>query len=406
MSLTTWSEVIKACPTSDNNFLVVLDEQHMLSLWDISSLTMVAFWHFLAVDDFLLVSTSDVKTNTASSEEEHKIIILTKPANSQETIYFTEAVQKFDDDNEDDTVTLRIRCLTEALPENRFYRLLHKHQFDAAEKFAKQFKLDTELVYKVKANTLLDKVSQWSSSQDHEDFDFEELKQCLSKIQEDDYVINCCLQAVFPTVEETYTILQYARERASKRDKSSGMICHPHLHNEILGVLNKLVTFENAYGIQQFSGSRWHSFQHADLLDEVKSCFGQGEVSSAVIIWRRHQDLLASWLDQRARKMELSEKKGWPANALELVRVLPAPTYDSSAKKDSNTTSTKESGLARLAELVHGLSELQELHEKYSCRIGLAEYTEETTKTIVFRLLDGVKAAELLPQAMKKYIAP
>ncbi|XP_020904601.1 kinetochore-associated protein 1, partial [Exaiptasia diaphana] len=102
--------------------------------------------------------------------------------------------------------------------------------------------------------------------------------------------------------------------------------------------------------------------------------------------------------------MELSEKKGWPANALELVRVLPAATYDSSAKKDSNTTSSKESGLARLAELVHGLSELQELHEKYSCRIGLAEYTEETTKTIVFRLLDGVKAAELLPQAMKKYI--
>lgn len=37
------------------------------------------------------------------------------------------------------------------------------------------------------------------------------------------------------------------------------------------------------------SGSRWHSFRHADLLDEVKSCFGQGEVSSAVIIWRRHQ---------------------------------------------------------------------------------------------------------------------
>lgn len=33
-------------------------------------------------------------------------------------------------------------------------------------------------------------------------------------------------------------------------------------------------------------------------------------------------------------------------------------------------------GLARLAELVHGLSELQELHQKYSCRISLAEYTE------------------------------
>ncbi|KAK3751477.1 hypothetical protein QZH41_009193 [Actinostola sp. cb2023] len=396
----------------------------MLSLWDVASLTMVAFWHFLAVDDFLLLSSSGVQTNTARN------------------------------DDHEDNVALRVRCLTEALPENRFYRLLHKHQFDAAARFAKQFNLDIELVYKVRANTLLDKVSQWTSNHDQNDFNFGELKECLSKIKEDEYVINCCLQAVLPTIEETYTTLRYARERASQKDTASGTTRYPRLLNEILTVLDKLVTFQNAYGVKQFSGSRWHSFRHADLLAEVQSCFGQSEVSSAVTIWRKHQssfakdfsmekleslfgsigqnlqsslivpwlrdylvpfvfkvlpqgiDVLALWLEQRARKMELSEKRGWPSNALDLIRVLPAPTHDSSTKGDQSTTSSKENGLVRLAELLHYLSELLELHNKYSCRISLAEYSQETTKTIVFRLLDSVKAAELMPQYMKKFIAP
>ena len=45
-----------------------------------------------------------------------------------------------------DLVTsVRLRCLTEAQPETRFSRMLHKKQFDEAEQFAKTFNLDVEV---------------------------------------------------------------------------------------------------------------------------------------------------------------------------------------------------------------------------------------------------------------------
>lgn len=36
--------------------------QNMLSLWDIASLTMIAFWSHLTVGDFLLLSSSSIQT--------------------------------------------------------------------------------------------------------------------------------------------------------------------------------------------------------------------------------------------------------------------------------------------------------------------------------------------------------
>ena len=45
--------------------------------------------------------------------------------------------------------SLRVRSLTEALPETRLFRLLQKRQYDEAVEFAKQFDLDVQHVYKV-----------------------------------------------------------------------------------------------------------------------------------------------------------------------------------------------------------------------------------------------------------------
>ena len=49
----------------------------------------------------------------------------------------------------DDLVTsLRVRCLSEAQPETRFARMLHKKLFEEAEQFAKTFGLDVEVCVK------------------------------------------------------------------------------------------------------------------------------------------------------------------------------------------------------------------------------------------------------------------
>jgi len=36
--------------------------QNMLSLWDVTSLTMIAFWSHITVDDFLLLTSSSIQT--------------------------------------------------------------------------------------------------------------------------------------------------------------------------------------------------------------------------------------------------------------------------------------------------------------------------------------------------------
>ncbi|XP_078352521.1 kinetochore-associated protein 1-like isoform X2 [Oculina patagonica] len=523
------SVVVKAKMSSDGHFLVILDDKNMLSLWDVASLTMIAFWPHLAVDDFLLLSSSNIQTpGMSKTDDNYKLVVLTTANNqmrylqvyafptmkqmyslqiggcsilaespsNQESIYFIEGVNNNLNARASDAgqiSCLRIRSLTEALPENRLSRLLHKQKFDEAERFARQFNLDIELVYKVKANWLLDKVSPWSYENNHgqendalEGFSLAKLKDCLAQIKDDEYVCRCCLQAALPSLEETFDLLSYARKRISTNNgvqvQKEGPCGTPScLLTEVLEALDRLATFEMAFGIESFSGTQWQYFVSADLLVELTKCLLSSKVTSAVIIWRRHQSqfiaqfsieklesllgsisqglpsstiipwlqddlvpfvskvlpqglrMLASWLEQRARNMELSEKEGWPQNALQLASVLlsasktvsgsasgrglatPAQFVDQVCGLPATARTLLNNGrnslnvddeLASLMNMVQQLTDLVDLHNKYCCKITLAEFSQETTATIVFRLLDRVVAAELIPNAIAKYIAP
>ncbi|EQB77409.1 hypothetical protein CB1_000340007 [Camelus ferus] len=103
---------------------------------------------------------------------------------TDDTIYLLEGICKNDPKLSEDSVSvLVLRCLTEALPENRLSRLLHKHRFAEAESFAVQFGLDVELVYK-----------------------------------DDEFVVNYCLEAQWLTYETTQEMLNYAKTRLLKKE--------------------------------------------------------------------------------------------------------------------------------------------------------------------------------------------
>ena len=72
-----------------------------------------------------------------------KTIPLVYLCTKQEPIFLLEG--SYEEYLSDVISTLRVRCLTEALPETRFNRLLHKKKFEEAEKFARQFQLDVEV---------------------------------------------------------------------------------------------------------------------------------------------------------------------------------------------------------------------------------------------------------------------
>uniref|UniRef100_A0A8C5KSQ6 Kinetochore associated 1 n=1 Tax=Jaculus jaculus TaxID=51337 RepID=A0A8C5KSQ6_JACJA len=148
-----------------DNLLFVLDTDHVLSMWDICTLTPVWNWPSLHIEDFLLTTEVDSPSSlTGQGITNLKLVVLTTTTNKKmknlmvyslptmEMLYSLE-VSSISSLGQIGISTvslysvsvLVLRYLTEALPENRLSRLLHKHRFAEAESFAIQFGLDVEV---------------------------------------------------------------------------------------------------------------------------------------------------------------------------------------------------------------------------------------------------------------------
>lgn len=381
---------------------------------------------------------------------------------STDTIYLLEGIHKNDPNLSEDSVSdLVLRYLTEVLPENRLSRLLHKHRFAEAESFAIQFGLDVELVYKVKSNDILEKlalISEDNSEQTKWQQVVDEAKENLCKIQDDDFVVNFCLKAQWITYETTQEMLSYAKTRLMKKEDKARPACSDGFM-EVLKAHAKLTTFYGAFGPEKFSSSTWIEFlNNEDDLRDIFLQLREGNLICAQYLWLRHradfegkfdvemlenllnsistqvcleelcswfkndvipfvrrivpegQNILAKWLEQASRNLELTDKANWPENGLQLAEVFfTAEKTDKfgftsswhwiSLKDYQNTEEVQQ-----LRTLVHKLQELITLHRKYNCRLALSEFEKENTTTIVFRMFDRVSAPELIPTVLEKFV--
>ncbi|XP_049623699.1 kinetochore-associated protein 1 [Suncus etruscus] len=480
-----------------DNLLFVLDTGNVLSLWDVFTLTPVWNWPSLHVEEFLLTTEADTPSSvTRTGCSSLKLVTLTRTADakmknflvyslptmeilyslevcsisslvqtgiSSDTIYLLEGICKKDPNcSEASTSILALRCLTEALPENRLSRLLHKRKFAEAESFAIQFGLDVELVYKVKANDILEKLALSSEDARREQPEWQKLldeaKGNLHKIQDDEFVVNYCLEAQWMTYETTQEMLNYAKNRLLKKEDKTVPFYSEGL-KEVLRAQAKLTTFYGAFGPEKLSGSSWIEFLNNE--DDLKDIFLQlreGNLICAQYLWLRHranfeskfdvkmlenllssistpvslqdlcpwlqndvipfvkrtvpegQKILAKWLEQAARNLELTDKTNWPENGLQLAEV-----FFTAAKPDaleltsswhwiSMKDSQETEEIRQLRELVTALRELITLHRKYNCKLGLSDFEKENTTTIVFRMFDRVLAPALIPSILEKFI--
>uniref|UniRef100_A0A2I3MFJ9 Kinetochore associated 1 n=1 Tax=Papio anubis TaxID=9555 RepID=A0A2I3MFJ9_PAPAN len=491
------AEIIKGAKKFQliDNLLFVLDTDNVLSLWDIYTLTPVWNWPSLNVEEFLLTTEADSPSSvTWQGITNLKLIALTATANkmknlmvyslptmeilyslevssvsslvqtgiSTDTIYLLEGVCKNDPKLSEDSVSvLVLRCLTEALPENRLSRLLHKHRFAEAESFAIQFGLDVELVYKVKSNHILEKLAL-NSVDASEQTEWQQLvddaKENLHKIQDDEFVVNYCLKAQWITYETTQEMLNYAKTRLLKKEDKTALIYSYGLQ-EVLRAHAKLTTFYGAFGPEKFSGSSWIEFLNNE--DDLKDIFLQlkeGNLVCAQYLWLRHranfesrfdvkmlesllnsisasvslqrlcpwfkndvipfvrrtvpegQIILAKWLEQAARNLELTDKANWPENGLQLAEIFftaektdelgLASSWHWISLKDYQNTEE----VCQLRTLVNNLQELITLHRKYNCKLALCDFEKENTTTIVFRMFDKVLAPELIPSVLERFV--
>ncbi|XP_021141273.2 kinetochore-associated protein 1 isoform X1 [Columba livia] len=483
-----------------DNLLFVLDTENILSMWDVYSLTLVWNWPLIYIEEFLLSTESESSPVVRQGLANAKLIVMTIPDSKQmrslmvfalstmqplyslevsvvsslvqsgigtDTIYFLEGIHEKQQIPSEGPVSIVVmRSLTEALPENRLSRLLHKHKFTEAENFAIQFGLDVELVYKVKANTILEKLASASvGSYGHEVWlDLvNEAKENLQKIQDSQFVVDYCINAPWPLYETAQEMLNYAKAKIMKKDdkttaqSSDGA---PVSITEVLRAQARLTTFYGAFGLEKFSGIAWTEFlNNKDIFKTILFELEEGNLSCAQYLWLRHQadfessfdekmlenllnaihftvplkqlclwlknvvipfsrrvvpkgqKMLAKWLEQGARNLELTDKANWPENGLQMAEVF------------FTSKNQGEMGLAafdhwtplrcsdceevrRLKKLVNDLQELINLYRKYNCRLALYDVEKENATTIVFRMFDKIWAPELVPSILEKFIKP
>lgn len=485
-----------------DNLLFVLDEENVLSMWDAYTLIMVWDWPSVCIEDFLLTTEGDSSSSlTFQRDANLKLIALTAPDTkkmrnltvyslptmnllysvevsdistlvqtgiSTDTIYLLEGICENQESSTERIVsTLVMRCLTEALPENRLSRLLHKHKFDEAEKFAIQFGLDVELVYKVKLNVVLESLAS-ASVGSYGQAVWQELvneaKGNLLKIKDDHFVVEYCINAPWPTYETTQEMLSYAKARIQKKEDRSVTTSPeeiPVCITEVLRAQTRLTTFYGAFGPDKFSGISWTEFlNNEDVFSEILVQLEKGSLSCAQYLWLRNeaefesmfdekmladllgvipanvpprelglwfknvlipfvrravpkgQKVMAKWLEHRARSLELTYKANWPENGLEMAEVY----FTSKSPSDLGLASSwlwipmKEDGdceeAHELMKLVNNLQDLVDLHRKYNCKLTLYDFEKETTTTIVFRMMDKVLAPQLIPSTLEKVIRP
>lgn len=108
--------------------------------------------------------------------------------------------------------TFRIKTILESIPEIRLVRLLKKRQFDVAETFAKKLNLSMEPIYCSKAALLVEQLSPWAKSASNS-ANVDTLINILDKIQDMQYVIECCNKALISDYIQMKRIYSYARQR-------------------------------------------------------------------------------------------------------------------------------------------------------------------------------------------------
>ncbi|XP_066465725.1 kinetochore-associated protein 1 [Tiliqua scincoides] len=482
-----------------DGLLFVLDNENILTQWDVHSLTMTWDCHSVHVEEFLLTSESDFSTVAGHGIASVKLVALTKPSNNTEmrsimvfslpamhqlyslevtrvsslvhcgintdTVYFLEGIYENNQKSSDISVSFVVlRCLTEALPENRLSRLLHNHRFTEAENFAIQFGLDIELVYKVKVSCILERLVSESVGSDGQSVWLElvvQAKETLNKIEDNQFVTEYCINTPWPTYETAQEMLNYACSRIKKRDDTSvaslsaGDLVYV---TEVLRAQTRLTTFLGAFGLQKFSGNAWLEFLNnryifKDILLQLK----EENLSAARYLWLRHQadfkdnfgiemldDLLAAipvnvplkelclwfksviipfvrqavpqgqkriaeWLEREARNLELTDKANWPENGLEMAQVF----FTSKNPEQIGLASSWHlvpwndcQEVCLLTKLVSTLRGLVDLYRKYNCRLALCDFEKKNANAIVFHMFDKVLAPELIPTVLEKYIEP
>ncbi|XP_068973508.1 kinetochore-associated protein 1 isoform X2 [Bombus flavifrons] len=207
-----------------------------------------------------------------------------------EIILYLEGINNFTNNEYIDTV--RVKAVSESLPEYQLQRLVRKKQFDAAEAFAYKFNLSTDPIYCAKAAALLSQLGPWAKNTSSP-FQLDMLFNIFDKIKDVQYVVECCSKALIPEYKQMRKINLYARTRIIESTAEDNK--YLNLLSSINDILHKLETFHMIWGYKKNVEcydedimNEWIKFSRANLIEEHKTHLSLGEMEAATLIWTRH----------------------------------------------------------------------------------------------------------------------
>eukprot|EP00090_Calanus_glacialis_P046972 TRINITY_DN9495_c0_g1_i1.p1 TRINITY_DN9495_c0_g1~~TRINITY_DN9495_c0_g1_i1.p1 ORF type:complete len:2089 (+),score=822.89 TRINITY_DN9495_c0_g1_i1:455-6268(+) len=367
-----------------------------------------------------------------------------------------------------DTVTrMRIRGISEGVPEARLARLLKRNKFEEAEKFATSFALDKEQIYRAKSAWLLDHLSPWRQedmARPHKEL-LEELKTTLGHMLDLDYVVELCVTAALPSLPMTRELLLFARTKIENNVDTISEALMLRVGN----TLHRLETFSLVQGEGEASSlvDQWMEFTRACMLNMVEQALTQGDLSKALLLWIRHQaefkelldtdqissllecipdsqpcdsvlhwlrqfipdslhivpgclPVMATWATEAVRRLELGKRKLWPLCGLEFAQaILETMTFNretgETAVSDFNQFMTlltlnqqraePESPLSHLINLINSLKDLLVLHKQFRIKVKLAEFLDPVKFNVISLILDWVTSPSEVAPLMDNFLS-
>ncbi|XP_050045443.2 kinetochore-associated protein 1 [Dermacentor andersoni] len=353
-------------------------------------------------------------------------------------------------DNEEALTGLRVRTISEALPENHLMKLINKNKFSEAEEFAKLFNLSVEEVHWHHLLYILKSLSirLTDASMDEED----ELKLVhevfnLVKVLPDVLqVARCCIETPFASPAVASKLFLFLQGHVSSAEDCD-IEERDSVSAQIMLLLNRATTFR--FLCDSDFKSDWFAFSQADLIQEICVLFRDDHMPAGFFIWERHQDeflrglscdvvghlldaipitvelssllqwlkgsflplivdslpesleYICQWIVDRVLQMEFRNKSLWPSGALGLVKVVLDHFQLTSTIADCFPLKTwlivygvpkrirdKTSALCKLYHLSLDLQNLEVLRSKYKCCLTLQELQNTDKQEVAFAILD------------------
>ncbi|KAL0108230.1 hypothetical protein PUN28_015052 [Cardiocondyla obscurior] len=354
--------------------------------------------------------------------------------------------------------TFRIKMISESSPEIRLTRLLKKRQFDTAEAMAKKLNLSMESIYCSKAALIVEQLSPWAKSVPNS-INVDTLINILNKIQNVQYVIECCSKALIPNYMQMRRIYLYARQRIMQNIKINNI---NNSLNASLSTINdalyRLETFQmiqdtevNMLLNNDVTMKEWIQFSQANLLEECITRLNMGQIKFAALIWTRHlpdlmkhisiptiQNILTilpkdvdpsclwpwfihfiptllsllpdaineiiSWSLKKLKYLEISHRTVWPEIGIEFAtKFIQLLKYeDNQSMYFHQEYRCQNSLLKQFMALFQALSEIQQLKVAYRLKVPIDMYIASPVEAI-YMLLDKIHI-EQIPNFANTYL--